>query len=196
MEVPWSLKGATLHNITVALCISPALHHFLTLVERCEAAVCGFVLLDLWKLCADKKAVEMGVPKGTTWMASQTQYNLQGTALSTIALCVAKSDDFMPWRYGFARLSELPIEQQFGHLRSQVASAQLSTRGFWHADARQSLKINDVLNKCKAPPPAQERALTDSESLAMIGCIVQHVHPFSRCLWISKRSKMIQNDPK
>ena len=50
MEVPWSLKGATLHNITVALCISPALHHFLTLIERCEAAVCGFVLLDLWKL--------------------------------------------------------------------------------------------------------------------------------------------------
>ena len=142
MEVPWSLKGATLHNITVALCISPALHHFLTLIERCEAAVCGFVLLDLWKLCADKKASDLGVPKGTTWMA---------------------------------------IEHQFGHLRSQVASAQLSTRGFWHADARQSLKVNDVLNKCKPTPAATERALNDSESLAMIGC---KVHQFHTCSFI------------
>ena len=114
-------------------------------------------------------------------MASQTQYNLQGTALSTIALCVAKCDDFMPWRYGFARLSELAIEHQFGHLRSQVASAQLSTRGFWHADARQSLKVNDVLNKCKPTPAATERALNDSESLAMIGC---KVHQFHTCSFI------------
>ena len=52
MQVCWSLKGMCLHNLTVALCCAPILHQRLTMAQRCECAVAGFVLFDLWALLA------------------------------------------------------------------------------------------------------------------------------------------------
>lgn len=168
MEVGWSLKGATLHNVTVALCVAPSMHSFLSIGERCENAISGFILLDLWKVVADAKALSLQVGKGTTWMAGQTMHNLQGVAISTIAICLEKSASWLPWKNGFARLSEISIEEHFGFLRSQVANAVLSTRGFFLADCRQSHKTNKILNSSSSklvPEEGLEPALTNEQLL-------------------------------
>lgn len=168
MEVGWSLKGAVLHNVSVALCVSPSVHTDLNTMERCEAALCGFILQDhdLWKLVSDQTQQELQVATGSTWLAGQTMANLQGCALSTVALCVGKSSTWLPWRFGRGRLSEISIEEHFGHLRCQTSNAVLSTRSFFHADARQSLRAKQDFAKVtsrRAPPGAEEPALTDSE---------------------------------
>lgn len=54
MKVDWSLLGMCLYNVSLALSTSPILHQNLTMTERCECAVAGFVLWDLWKLLADQ----------------------------------------------------------------------------------------------------------------------------------------------
>lgn len=54
MKVMWSCKGFLLFNITVALCTAPLLHKDLTMAERCEAAVSGFLLMDLWQILSDQ----------------------------------------------------------------------------------------------------------------------------------------------
>ena len=149
--------------------MSPAIHGDLTLLERCECSLTGFILFDLWKLAADQMADQLKVQKGATFLAPQTMNNLQGTALSTIALCVGKPADWRPWRNGFARLSELPIEHHFGYLRCQVSSAKLTARGFFHADARQSLKHGQDLNKTPKTTAGEEPPLTDHEFLARFG---------------------------
>lgn len=123
MEVGWSLKGAVLHNVSVALCVSPSVHTDLNTMERCEAALCGFILQDLWKLVSDQTQQELQVATGSTWLAGQTMANLQGCALSTVALCVGKSSTWLPWRFGRGRLSEISIEEHFGHLRCQTRSS-------------------------------------------------------------------------
>lgn len=54
MKIAWSLKGLVLHNMTVALCVAPILHQDLTMAQRCECAISGFCLVDLWKILADQ----------------------------------------------------------------------------------------------------------------------------------------------
>lgn len=54
MKVGWSLKGLLLHNLTVALCVAPILHQDISMTQRCECAISGFCLLDLWKVLADQ----------------------------------------------------------------------------------------------------------------------------------------------
>ena len=137
------------HNLVVALCTSPAMHKNMSLSARCEASLCGFICLDLFRMLAIQKALDLGLPRGATFMSGQTMWNLQGTALSTIAICCAKEKQWSPWDHGEGRITEAAVEQNFGHLRAQSSTAQLSCRAYWMAAARQSLKVGDQLNKAK-----------------------------------------------
>lgn len=168
MSVPWHLKGFTVHNAVTALCICPSNHKNMTVSQRCELSLTGFLALDLFKLVADKLCQEKRGPRGSCFMASQTVLMLQSTALTTVVICCTKEPEWNPWHYGFQRLSEQSIEQHFGHLRCQATNAQLSTRAYWLASARTMMKTNDDLNKSKrARPKDVEPPLSDEQPLAL-----------------------------
>lgn len=169
LTVPWHLKGFTLHNLVCSLCICPATHKFLKLEERCELSLAGFLLLDLYKVVADRLCQDRGLPKGTLWYAGQTMLNLQATALSTISLCVTKSSGWHPWTVGTSRLSEIAIEQRFGQLRTQSSNAQLSARAFWIACSRHAMKTGKNLNHNKpVKARSQEPHMSDEQPLLCI----------------------------
>ena len=77
-------------------------------------------------MTAEEKTVEMKMPKGAGFMASQSVGNLQGCCLSVVAIVNTLDASWQPWRHGHARLSELPIEQWFAFLRAQSPNSQLS----------------------------------------------------------------------
>lgn len=171
MSVPWNLKGAVIHNVCVAMALSPALHTDISLLERCEIALAGFLTLDIFKFLADDTCETFGLPRGSCYMAPQTVSNLQAIALSMIAYCVSKPATFQPFRHGFARMTELAIEQVFGQLRVQSRNAQLSTRGFLQADARLAMRNGKLLNREKPQEQREEPHLTEDEFLHI--CIKQ-----------------------
>ena len=166
--VPWCLQGALVHNLVCALCYGRVLHTDLSLKERCEMALSGFVAIDLFVMLATAKCMEMKQPRGSCFMAPQTCQTLQSVALVTALMCHTKPTGFCPWLEGFGRVSELPIEQWFGFLRGQSQNAQLSTRQFFIASARQSVKHSNSLNKSKVGPRKEEQRLTDEECLFLI----------------------------
>jgi hypothetical protein len=90
MLVPWGLKGFEVFNIMVSLCIAPIQHKDLSLEQRCENAVSGFCLIDMFKILAERRAEEHGLPSGSCFMAEPTAFNLQGVALSTLVVCATK----------------------------------------------------------------------------------------------------------
>lgn len=91
IPVLWSTRGALLWSVSTALCTSPVLHRKMTLQERCETAVAGYVLWDLWQLLAAKTEAAQELAAGSCSMAQETVTNLQNVALSVIAFTVAKS---------------------------------------------------------------------------------------------------------
>ena len=140
MNVTWALRGALVHSLVVAMNLAPILHTNLTIFLRCEVGLCGFLLLDIFKMLADDLCNEMRLPRGSCFLAPQTQANLQGVALSGILICLTKDPEFSPWRFGHNRLTELPIEQHFSYLRQQSPNSQLTSRSFWQAACRVSLR--------------------------------------------------------
>ena len=171
MSVPWNLKGAVLHNVCVAMALSPAFHTDISLLQRCEIALTGFLTLDVFKFLADDTCETFGLPRGSCYMAPQTVSNLQAIALSMVAYCVSKPASFQPFRHGFARMTELAIEQVFGQLRVQSRNAQLSSRGFLQADARLAMRNGKLLNREKQQEQKEEPHLTDDQFLHI--CIKQ-----------------------
>ncbi|CAK9102662.1 unnamed protein product [Durusdinium trenchii] len=135
----------------------------MTLLQRCECSLGGFLALDLFKIVADRLCKERNAPTGSFFLAKQTMLNLQATALTTVVICVTKEAGWSPWVYGFQRLSEQAIEQHFGHLRCQATNAQLSTRAYWMACARTLMKTNEELNRSKKAKVRQEPHLSDEE---------------------------------
>lgn len=171
MTVPWSLKGCLLHHLCVTLCLAPAFHRDISLQERAEAALSGFLCLDMFQMLAMDKCKQMCLPAGSTFMAPVTCANLQYVALSTVVVCLTKDIDFEPWRYGNARLTEIAIEQVFGHLRSQMSNSQLTTRQYFAADARQSFRSSNTLNRIKLSNSNMgEEKLTHQQPLARNMC--------------------------
>ena len=150
------------------MCISPILHRNLTLMTRCEIGLCGFLALDMFGVVASETCKKLQAPTGSCWMASQTQYNLQGAALAAVAIACTKPAKWHPWKTGRARLSELGVEEWFSFLRSQSANSQLSCRGYWQAAARTSMKHGKELNHLKPPNFADEPALTEEEFLVVV----------------------------
>ena len=173
MKIPWSLVGTLVHNCVTALCISPSMHRDLSIRERCEASISGFILADLFRLLGDSKCRSLKLPKGSCQMAAQTIFNMQGVALCTATICVSKPTGWMPWSQGHHRLAEVTIEEYFGALRSQQSNAQMSARQYFQATGRYMLKNNDRLNKGqKRQKQSSEKALTDSQLLAKSACFI------------------------
>ena len=165
MDIPWALEGAVVHNVVVALCTAPLLHNDLPWRQRCQCAIEGFILLDLFSLVAAHKAYTLGVPVGSCFLAKQTVYNLQVCCLSAIVMCLGRDPVFQPFGKGWGRMSELSIEQWFGHLRVQSANAQLSSRLYWQSAARQLMKTGKTLNGVKPMPLQSEDPLSETQCL-------------------------------
>jgi hypothetical protein len=91
-----------------------------------------------------------------------------------VVIALSKPQCWNPWERGVARLSELPIEQAFGNLRAQSRNSQLSSRGFFQADARLALKASKVINRERdlvdsaVPEKFAEKPLTEEEFLGLI----------------------------
>ena len=77
--------------------------------------------------------------------------------------------DWNGWSRGFARCSELTIEQWFGQLRVQMASAQFTARQYWQAAARRLLRTGKELNRLKPPTRDLQKPLTDVQCLVSDG---------------------------
>ena len=172
----------------VAHTAAPLLHRRLSLEHRCEVAVTGFLLVDLFRLTADQKCSKLKLPKGSLFMAGQTSTALQLCALSAALICITKTDDFEPFRTGFGRISELPIEQHFSFLRQQSSNSQLGARAYFQASARQTLRLNKFLEK-EPVPKKGEPALTEKKLLVLALCKQfaqesQFVRPFHQYLSI------------
>ena len=148
----------------VALNIAPLLTKSLSLEQRVETAVSGFVCIDLFTALASVKCTKMGLPKGSCFMAGQTSFNLQSICLAAIVIAVTKSPEMNPWKYGSCRAAELSIEQFFGCLRSQSSTAQLSCRAYWQAGSRNALRMLPELERQK-PAALGEPPLTDEQQL-------------------------------
>lgn len=82
-------------------------------------------------------------------MANQTHSNLQATAKGLIAVALSKSPEGNLFRHGHGRLSELPIEEWFGRLRSRSSTAQLSCRSYWKSAAKEMIRQMHSTNKRK-----------------------------------------------
>ena len=163
----------------VSLSVAPLLHRSLSLAVRCELAVSGFLLLDLFQVLANDTCSQMRVPRGSCFMAGQTMSNLQSCSVAAIVVCLTKDLQHDPFRAGFARLSELSIEQFFGTLRSQTGNSQLSSRAYFQCSARQALKACKDLDS-QRPRAGNEPPLTDKELLGRLTAYHFFSRPFCR----------------
>ena len=169
----------------VALNAAPLMHRDLSLSQRCQAGLEGFLALDLFTLLADTTAKSLKLPKGSCAMAPQTVLNLQSASLAGVLLTCTKDALFEPYK-GFGRLSELPVEQYFSALRSQVANSQLSGRAYFQASTRQSLVVNKVLKDQKAPSTGTT-ALKPTELLGSFS-----VYPCAFCKKLARASQFVE----
>ena len=167
MVLHWSLQGSMLHSLVVAMNIAPLLHGSMTLQERAGTAICGFLSLDMFCLLAFEQEKKQALPRGGGFMAKQTMANLQACSLAALVITMTLNEDDLLFSRGFARASEITIEQFFGSIRTQSASAQHSARSYWQASARQMLRSHKALNKEKPHRPAGEKALTTRESFGI-----------------------------
>ena len=167
MRVHWALKGTLLCNLTVACCIAPAFHKDLSLEDRCEISLSGFALVDIFRFLADVKSNDLGVPRGSNFLAAQTCYNMQGVALTIAAICRSKPATFSPWTNGFGRLSELSVEEMFSALRAQTGNSQLSARAYFQCSARNAMRTSRHLNKTKRASLKSSKTLTEEQFLGI-----------------------------
>lgn len=144
------------------------MHGFLTVQERCEVALSGFLCLEMFEMLAKDKCKSLQLPGGSAFMAVQTCNTLKHVALSVIIICITMEDGFDAWSSGTARLTELPIEYHFEYLRAMTSNSQLSARQFFASDARQATKTGKALNnskKVKHAPNKPPKKLTDEQLL-------------------------------
>ena len=159
------------------MCTAPLLHKHLKLGHRAELALAGFLCLDLFRMLSEERCDAMQLPRGSCFMASQTTQTLQSCALACVVIAVSKPESWNPWERGVARLSELGIEQAFGNMRAQSRNSQLSSRGFFQADARLALKASKVINRERdlvdsaVPEKSWEKPLTEEKFLGLVCCL-------------------------
>lgn len=116
---------------------APALHGALTLAERCEISLCGFLLQDLWSILSSRRESKCGLKKGSCQMAPQTRVALQNVSLTIAAMTKTKPDTWTPFGCPHS-LSEVHIERLFGQYRSYSSSGDLNARSFWSSAAAQA----------------------------------------------------------
>lgn len=88
MKVCWSSKGSLLWSTCTALCFAPTMHRSMTLMERLECSVAGFVCWDLFQLLSAKLESDRSNRVGAFGMAPVTLMNLQNVSLATIVTLV------------------------------------------------------------------------------------------------------------
>ena len=117
-------------------------------------------------MLAEQKVTELQLPRGSLFMASQTCFNIQGVALSTVLIAISKTPDFQPWTYGHARLSELPVEGVVQLLekpkQQQSADMQglLSSRLPATNQARKHFKTQNPVSRAGEPPLTEQEFLS------------------------------------
>ena len=182
------------------MCTAPLLHKRLKLGHRTELALAGFVLLDVFRMLSEERCDAMQLPKGSCFIASQTTQTLQSCALACVVIALSKPQCWNPWERGVARLSELPIEQAFGNLRAQSRNSQLSSRGFFQADARLALKAPKVINQERdlvdsaVPEKFAEKPLTDEEFLGLI-CRLNPLECVYICIYLHTFANINHHQP-
>ncbi len=117
-----------------------ASHKTMKLSERLQNAMSGYLLVDMFNMFSEQECKRRNLPRGSLSMSPQTSKNLQYVAMGIIGVCATLGDRPSPWCQGHLRMTELPIEEHFGRLRVQSASAQLSVRSFWRAAARDMVR--------------------------------------------------------
>lgn len=135
----WSLYSY-LWSLQSPLLEAPSSHRTMRMSDRVQNSLCGFALLDVFRMLADREASRRGMPRGALFLAPETVRNLQQVCLGVLSVCLSKSPEGDPWCNGHHRLTELPVEQHFGRLRVQSSSAQLTAKSFWVACARKMLQ--------------------------------------------------------
>ena len=133
-QVPWCLRGTLVLNAIFTMVHSAAMRPDLKRRERVELSMTTWVLMDMCKALADDRAMKRGAKKGTYWIHPVTATNLKEMCSFVILLCMHWPEEcwFSP-----DKLTELGLEQWFGHLRAQYISSQMSVRDFLHAQAKQ-----------------------------------------------------------
>ena len=97
-------------------------------------------------------------------MHPQSARNLQSCSLGVIALCLGKSPDGNPWSRGRCRLTEMPIEEWFGRIRTQSPNAQHNARSYYRAACRDLLRNRGKSKHDQQNPPSEKMpALTPKE---------------------------------
>lgn len=150
------------------MCSAALVHREFSLTTRAECGLCGFLTLDMFVMLANHRCERFNQPKGSMSMAPQSVYNIQGVALSAVAICASKPAGFHPWKCGSLRLSEIAIEEWFSLLRAQSSNSQLSARGYFAASTRAAMKHGRQLNKIKSKTFPDEPALTEEQRLGMM----------------------------
>ena len=147
------------------------MHKTYDIKSRCEAAMSGFILLDLFKLVSELACRRRGLPRGALWIAPQTSENLQQVALSVIIQCASKPDVGDFHSAGHCRMTELPVEEWFSRLRCQSSNAQLDARAYWKAACREMLRASRLQDQevpaCRSLPPLNARQFDDCSARAM-----------------------------
>ena len=157
------------------------LHKSMPLAIRTENAMCGFVVMDLWKLMADRLASKRGLQRGVLWMANQSMKNIQSIALSLITVALSKHPIGDFWSHGHVRLGEVAIEEHFGRLRVQSSSANLTARSFWKAACREILskatkgRENHFLTEKLGPLGAEAFELASTKAYKASIKLVAHI---------------------
>lgn len=63
---------------------APLMHQGMSVTERVENSLCGYVLLDIFKLLAQKECRRRCLPTGSLWMSPQTHRNMQYVVMGLI----------------------------------------------------------------------------------------------------------------
>ena len=143
-SVPWALRGLLVINLIMALLQSSVLHKKLTVAQRVENAMTAHAFLDLATALALEYEVAMGLARGSCWLPPVTVRNLQQLA-GFICIMAKTIPDGMAWRP--FDMTEAPLEQFFGLLRSQYASCQLTVRDYLAASATTTRQFKQKLSK-------------------------------------------------
>lgn len=142
----------------------------MTLLERTEAALCGFLLWDLWAIVANDREMHLRRPKNSMQMAWQTRQNLQGIALTQVLMAAKKEKQWTPWAQAGHALSEIHIERQFGQYRGTSPSSELTCKSYWLANAKVAQRTaarNNSQQKHATPDVQEEDALTTEQLLVL-----------------------------
>lgn len=94
----------------MAQCWAPCVHKNMTNLERCETALVGFLLWDLWSLVGARMEAERDVRVGSMSMAAETVQNLQSIALGLLVLLLTKSPESCMYFRIFNRFHARPLK--------------------------------------------------------------------------------------